>query len=104
MLPKDFSGRVTRANVLDCLEECKRGVVSYLEGIHDPMLQFAITYLESVMEYARNYAWPVVAFDEFKKMLDEAGEGGGGAGVEGGTKRGREEGKEEEKGGEGKED
>jgi len=100
LLPKDFTGRATRGDVLDCLADAKRGVKNFLEGLHDPMLEFASEYLESIIEDTRAFAWPKVSFEEFKVLVN--GELGkkkkdGSLCVE---KRRREE-DEETKGGEG---
>ena len=87
ILPQDFTGRVSRGNVLDCVADTRRGVTEFLKGMHEPMLEYAVEFLEGVERAVREYAWPAVSFDEFKDLMEE------------GKKRkrgGAEEGKEDE--------
>ena len=69
-LPKDFTGRASRGNVLDLLNDTKSNIVKFLAGIHDPMNEYVIRFLDIVISFAEANAWPMVTFDEFKIFLN----------------------------------
>ena len=52
LLPADFMGRVERENVIDCLRGAKRGIKSFLEGIHDDMHDYAVQYIDEIIDRA----------------------------------------------------
>ena len=69
-LPKDFTGRASRGNVLDLLRDTKKSIVEFLAGMHDPMNEYVMGYLDRVICFAEVNAWPMISFDEFKVFLD----------------------------------
>ncbi|GMH53000.1 hypothetical protein TL16_g01355 [Triparma laevis f. inornata] len=81
-LPKDFTGRASRGNVLDLLRDTKKIIVEFLAGMHDPMNEYVMGYLDRVVAFAEVNAWPMVSFEEFKVFLDKGeGEGEGEGGI-----------------------
>ena len=48
-LPKDFTGRASRGNVLDLLNDTKDGIVKFLAGIHDPMNEHIMGFLDKAI-------------------------------------------------------
>lgn len=62
---------------MDLLRDTKKSIVEFLAGMHDPMNEYVMGYLDRVVAFAEVNAWPMVSFEEFKVFLDE-GEGGGG--------------------------
>ena len=69
-LPKDFTGRVERDDVLSCLSETRKSITKILKGLYDPILDATVNYLDRVLKYALENSWPKVNFDEFCTFLN----------------------------------